>query len=744
MPVSIYDKRYSCVLTSLILLISGILVTAPAWSQPCGEYRFVEQHVEDSLPLEYIANIEVAGGLAYIGGYTHGFRVVDLTDPAGLSLVADFSTGLNMVGGPTRLVPVGDVGFIGGSSGEIPVIDLGDPSLPVEIARIEVLSQVEALAGEGDRLYATAYYSYEDWSTFYVFDISDPASPVELAGVMDRYGPPHTLAVRGDVVYFAESRGLHVYDVSDPSTVVETAYFDSIVGTYDLVLERDLLYVLTAYENVHILDVSVPKTPVPLSVTGLDEGRVLEMSVRDGLVAVACREGGLRIFDASDPASPSEPVAWPTVTPCRDVLLNGTDIVVMKSGELVVAKAEFPQAATPLYEEHLETYPTQVLLDGNVLYWFENELFIDDVSDPAAPAPIAKLSLGNWYNRMSLDRGMLYLSSSGYGVEAVDVSDPAAPVALGTVTPERTYSVHASGDLLAVGPWDGLTALYDVSDPAVPVLLGEHQGVDDYRAYGVAIAGDYVYASIFGVHVLDISDPSNIHTVASATRDYYRDLVADGEWIFAGGHDVLRILRFTPPSTLEVVFEAPTPGTSDLSGDLHLAGGILTIACGGGGVHLFDVSDPAAATRIAVVPARQRARCAVTGGGMIIVGTAEEPLSEGGRLCIFETACALSAVGESGPETPGWRPHLVCAPNPFNPRVRIDFEARRAGPAALAIHDLRGRRVATLWDGVLGTGPRSFMWNGVTEGGAAAGSGTYLVRLSVDGMSTSRKISLVR
>jgi len=61
----------------------------------------------------------------------------------------------------------------------------------------------------------------------------------------------------------------------------------------------------------------------------------------------------------------------------------------------------------------------------------------------------------------------------------------------------------------------------------------------------------------------------------------------------------------------------------------------------------------------------------------------------------------------------------------------------------LAVHDLGGRLVRTLWDGALAAGRHSLVWDGVDARGAAAASGVYLVRLSTaDGVQQTVKITL--
>ncbi len=86
-------------------------------------------------------------------------------------------------------------------------------------------------------------------------------------------------------------------------------------------------------------------------------------------------------------------------------------------------------------------------------------------------------------------------------------------------------------------------------------------------------------------------------------------------------------------------------------------------------------------------------------------------------------------------------------PNPFNPHTRIELNmpAGTAAKAILAIYDVRGRRLITLFDGRLAGGERRvFDWQGRDESGRDLPSGVYFSRLRIDERSESRKMILLR
>jgi hypothetical protein len=78
-------------------------------------------------------------------------------------------------------------------------------------------------------------------------------------------------------------------------------------------------------------------------------------------------------------------------------------------------------------------------------------------------------------------------------------------------------------------------------------------------------------------------------------------------------------------------------------------------------------------------------------------------------------------------------------PNPFNPVTTIGYSLGRTGRATLTVHDLLGRTVAVLEDGVREAGEHRVVFDA-----SGLASGVYLCRLSADGMSVTRRLMLVR
>lgn len=83
-------------------------------------------------------------------------------------------------------------------------------------------------------------------------------------------------------------------------------------------------------------------------------------------------------------------------------------------------------------------------------------------------------------------------------------------------------------------------------------------------------------------------------------------------------------------------------------------------------------------------------------------------------------------------------------PNPFNGATSISFELHKSGYVSLTIFDINGRLVSTLSNSFLEAGFYNFDWQGVSDSGEQLTSGVYFYRLTLEGMSLTKKMCLVK
>ena len=83
-------------------------------------------------------------------------------------------------------------------------------------------------------------------------------------------------------------------------------------------------------------------------------------------------------------------------------------------------------------------------------------------------------------------------------------------------------------------------------------------------------------------------------------------------------------------------------------------------------------------------------------------------------------------------------------PNPFNPLTTIRFELPVARTVRLHIYTIAGTLVTTLADRELSAGTHEIVWSGTDSQGRQVASGTYIYRLSADGLTAAKRMVLIR
>jgi hypothetical protein len=83
-------------------------------------------------------------------------------------------------------------------------------------------------------------------------------------------------------------------------------------------------------------------------------------------------------------------------------------------------------------------------------------------------------------------------------------------------------------------------------------------------------------------------------------------------------------------------------------------------------------------------------------------------------------------------------------PNPFNPSTRISYIVPQRGLVRIAIHDMLGRTVVTLVDGVKEKGNYAIDWFAEDDQGRALSSGVYIARIQSGTIVKSTKMMLLR
>ncbi len=237
------------------------------------------------------------GNYVYLSNNKAGVRIIDVTLPW-RPVERAFLDGIETV---SDMAVDGELAYVSAGT-RLYVVDVSDPLVP------EVLSSCETAKGgvvfEGEYVYVTNYSS-----GLHIVDVHDPSLPVEVGS----WAPPQFTTVGGVVVdagyaYVAAGElGVAVIDISDPSAPVLDHYYDPwwIGEMGNMVEENGYAYLLdeVAGEStgISVLDLGTPGDPVLVTYipSGLDW--TYDLEVENGYVYLARREHGVWVLDAHDP-----------------------------------------------------------------------------------------------------------------------------------------------------------------------------------------------------------------------------------------------------------------------------------------------------------------------------------------------------------------------------------------------------------------------------------------------------------
>ncbi len=254
----------------------------------------------------------------------------------------------------------------------------------------------------------------------------------------------------------------------------------SVSGPVNALAAGDGLVVAAIGSSVHVIDVSRPESPEVVGRHDFDQP-ALGVVVDGRLAYVANSHDGLRRLDLSDPAAPALTGTAPTRGQAVGVAGSGRYLFTSDNSigfDIVDAAGEPTRAGEYL----ADGFPRGIAATGPRVFVADQPagLMVVDVSDPASPRVEGQLSLGRdpvllVFAPDSRSTGgdppaVVCIVSGRGGLQAVDLSDPAAPRVAAAVPAEgRPTGVALWGRRLYTAG-GGLLQAFDLTDPAQPVL----------------------------------------------------------------------------------------------------------------------------------------------------------------------------------------------------------------------------------------------------------------------------------
>lgn len=230
--------------------------------------------------------------------------------------------------------------------------------------------------------------------------------------------------------------------------------------------------------GVRVIDVSRPASPRPVGAHDFEQP-VLGLTAAGDAVYVANSHDGLRRLDLSDPAAPRLTGTSATRGQAVGVAVSGTQAFVSDNS----LGFDVVDVTGPLQRvgEYLgDGFPRGIAAAGSLVFVADQPagLIVVDPSASTAPAVIGSLSLGrdpitqvfapDSRSIGSAAPGLICIVSGRVGLQAVDVSDPAAPIVTVPVPTANRLAGAAMWDRLVYAASGEMLQVFDLTDPGRP------------------------------------------------------------------------------------------------------------------------------------------------------------------------------------------------------------------------------------------------------------------------------------
>jgi len=288
-------------------------------------------------------------------------------------------------GWTTDLAVSGDYAYLSDSIGSLRVIDVSDPSAPVEVYGGRGQGYHAVAVSEG-YAYLGCFWSFppSGLGSLIVYDVSTPSAPGALGAVTFGGVPVDVAIISGRFAYVAVyipelGPGLEVIDVTWPWMPFEICFFPTTGAPTGVAVEDGFAY-LAGSDGLTVIDVSIPPSPLWLAFLDTPDG-VRGVAVEDGFAYLAGSDG-LRVIDVNQPWGPFEVGFLGTPMPASDVAVSG--------GYAYVTVGD---------------------------YFNPGRLCVIDVSTPSAPVEVGSYETGgrfDWYfGGIAVSDGYVFVGNDG-------------------------------------------------------------------------------------------------------------------------------------------------------------------------------------------------------------------------------------------------------------------------------------------------------------------------------------------
>lgn len=339
-----------------------------------------------------------------------------------------------------------------------------------------------------------------------------------------------------------------------------------------------------------------------------------------------------------------------------------------------------------------------------------------------ATGPAATATARDFLLRDGIVYAALYGATRGVSA-SFDGGLSFASVGVGMASGTVLQCLHASGDALLAGDFDGLYRSEDdgatwqfQSTPGPVSDLATHDG----RLYASLYPGGVAVSDDDGVSWTPVGSLPGLHVNAVASF---------GGSVYAALNSSTGVQRWDGSAWVGTGCPADFPDA------LLEVDGALVVGSAFG--ELYVSTDGAT---------WDDWTANYTGGLIESLAATADDVLVASRSRGFWTRPRSDLPGATAVEAAAPTPALAlgAAPNPFNPSTTLRLQLERAGHLRLDIVDVNGRRVRRLLDRAVDAGPLAVDWDGRDDAGQTVATGVYLARARTAAAGVSVKLVLLQ
>ena len=483
--------------------------------------------------VNFASDLAVGSTHAYVCNGGLGVTVVDFSDPADLAVT-------------TTIAPIGGAAehtAVDGSTGKLLVIEnsdrfdmstrrlfsLADPARPTTLATASGSGQSLGVAADQGR--AVVVDAGLFGATASILDLAPAGDPDALGSFEVTHGVDQVVIGAQALILSSLTTGLHFWNIDNPEAAVLVSSADLLPSSPTTVAVADGLACMISGPSLFVVDVSESSAGSLVgswretAPTGLADG----IARINGPALYVGSFAGTRIFDISDPSAPQ---GGPAIAGGGAALL-GDRLYTVSGGVLRIWDVTDPLAPTsvgtlPVPGSPFGASASAAGTDRFAISVAPLLIGIYDATDRDAPVLLGSVPVPSSLSRCEfLDDSTLVIGQGFAGLRIVDIADPTQPIDLATVA-INAGRVALRNQVAFAGANGAAVHAVDLSDPAAPRLLDT---LSFFGPTGLAVDGDRL---VIGT----LSDGLSVHDVSTCPgggSSVPGDLDGDGS---VGGADL--------------------------------------------------------------------------------------------------------------------------------------------------------------------------------------------------------------